>query len=650
MSDSSPELTDKAFRALAEERGSLLFETWWRERKSVIEDKIFVLFDDNGVPHSVGATVFSDLYKWTMMPVMRLLQSLKGKITVAFGIDLRDEGMREALRRDHATKNRVLINKIHEALKSLELRQFDTEVFTEVLKGPRANIFEPGTVEAICFETGKTRTLVDAGGVKDYGIKYVRTPADENKITITFYYDPNAEYAPEQKNDDGSLKKAAEKGVHFIEVTGPWHRVTWLETSVMQCVYEAKLRHDLETASPRITYMDWLRNALLRCAESVAYTQLLQEKNPSFKPALFTGRRTGGLLFLMLQNLFFADHFKQFMPPAAGGSIVVPNSIALPTATDALGTSSVDCWVLLRKMGFPCLNPVGTHAHELSMVLSVLYPHLDQNKFNVPITQIIGHYLYYELVWKKTRGPMPMLPDTLGTRAFMKAANLITIEIDGIQHKFLDVIQSGRQDSGKLMDFLRNMIEFGYFNTDGSSKIIAGVLNSMMASEIDSTQALMNAFKAGYGTFGAGGFFGDSEKVWGNPEAKSNSMAVKAVRVSYKDNSLTSYWGIPYMKRNWWNWYEITGYPIKIGDPEERLGATLKEGKLSLDKNLSESVLKSIKAWAANVRAKAVNPRLIDTDGKFAPQSGIPLSTLFSNETGIVREKTILERLWSFFS
>jgi hypothetical protein len=284
------------------------------------------------------------------------------------------------------------------------------------------------------------------------------------------------------------------------------------------------------------------------------------------------------------------------------------------------------------------------------MVLSVLFPHLDQNKFNVPITQIIGHYLYYELVWKKTRGPMPMLPDTLGTRAFMKAANLITIEIDGIQHKFLDVIQSARQDSGNLLDFLRNMIEFGYFNTDGSSKIVAGLPNSMMASEIDTTKTLMEAFKACYGTFGAGGFFGDSKKPWGNSDAKSYSMAVKAVRVSYRDNSLTSYWGIPYMKRSWWNWYVITGYPIKIGDPEERLGATLKEGKLSLDKNLPKSVLRAIKAWAANVRAKAVDPRLIGTDRELAPQTGITLSTLFTKEAGLVRQKTCLESVIGFFS
>ena len=636
MSD-SPELTDPVFRALAEERAPLLLDVWLKTRQAEI-DKINKLFDENSVPHSVSATTFSDLYKVTMEPSMRCLEALKGgNITVTFGIDLRDEGMRAALRQDHATKNRVLINKIHAELTDLEERKFDPEVFSEVLTGPRANIFEPGTVEAICFEDGKIRTLVDAGGVKDYGVKHVRTPADKNKITICFYYDPNAEYAPEQRNDDGSLKKAAEKGVHFIEATGPWHRVTWLETSLMQCVYEAKLRHDLDTASPRILYKDWLRGALLRCAKSVAYTQLLQEKNPGFKPALFTGRRTGGLLFLMLQNMFFADHFKQFLPPAAGGSVVVRNSIASPTATDALGTSSVDCWFLLRKMGLPCLNPVGTHAHELSMVTSVLFAKLDQNKFSVPVTQAIGHYLYYELVWKKTGGPMPMLPDTLGTRAFMKAANLITIEIDGVQHKLIDLIQSARQDSGKLPDFKDNMREFGY-------------VGGMMASEIDSTKALINAFKLGYGTFGAGGFFGDSEKVWGNPEAKSNSMAVKAVRVEYTDSSLTSYWGIPYMKRSWLNWYKITGYPIKIGDPEERLSATLKEGKLSLDKNLPKQVLNAIKAWAANVRAKAVDSRLISADGQLAPETGIPLSTLFTKETGLVRPMSCLEKIRQFFS
>jgi hypothetical protein len=303
-------------------------------------------------------------------------------------------------------------------------------------------------------------------------------------------------------------------------------------------------------------------------------------------------------------------------------------------------------------MGLPCLNPVGTHAHELSMVTSALYPHIDQNKYSLPLTQIIGHYLYYELVWKKTGGASPMLPDTLGTRAFMKAANLIKINVpvkaadgsvvknaDGSiviePKKYIDVVQLARQDSGKLPDFKQNMIEFGYFTPEGASKVVGGMPNSMMASEIDTTDSLLQAFKNGYNSFGAGGFFGDSIKVWGNPNEKSNSMAVKAVRVVYEDNTERDYSSIVYIRKNG---NTITGYPIKIGDPDTLLEPTVKEGKLSLDKNLTSAELAGVKGYAARVRAAAVNPALIDSTGAPAPADGIHIDTIFNIEHGIIEE------------
>ncbi len=629
----SPEqLTDEYLRCKAHIDGKELLNSWLETRNVQIQ-KVLELFDSNGVPYMApSATTFSDLYKWTMMPVMRKLESLKNNnITVTFGIDLREPTMRKALRDDHETTDKKLIKKIHTALKTLESRQFDRRIFDEVLTGNRAEILSQSDINAICMQDGVYRTLVDAGGVKDYNTIYERTPADKDKVTVTFYYKPDAEYSP---------GIPSERGVHFIEATGPWHRVTWLETSMMQCVYEAKLRYDLE--SEGIPYSRWLYGALLRCAKSVAYTRLIQQTKPYFKPALFTGRRTGGLVFIMLQNMFFADHFRQFMSPALGGSIIVPNSIAKGTDTECLGTSSVDSWVLLRRMGLPCLTPIGTHAHELSMVSSALFPHIDQNKYNLPITQIIGHYLYYELVWKKTGGLSPMLPDTLGTRAFMKAANLIKIDVsvkDAAGNnivepkKFIDVIQFARQDSGKLQHFKENMIEFGFFNPDGSSKLIGGVPTSMMASEIDTSDSLLEASNYGYACFGAGGFFGDSEKVWSNPNKKSNSMAVKAVRVTYEDSSSNNYDSIPYIIRNG---NVITGYPVKIGDPDERLLEILKEGKLSLDKNLTSDKLNEIKRYAANVRAKAVNRNY---DGSIvAPVDGIHINTLFNIDSGLVSE------------
>jgi hypothetical protein len=412
-----------------------------------------------------------------MLPVIRQYETLKGNITVTFGIDLREQSMRNAMKNPDG----VLVGLVWNALKGLESRPFDRNVFAEVYAGPRAKLLDkfPGTIDAICGPVGSPRTLVNAGGVKPYNTKYVRTADDADKVTVEFYFDESKNIAEEKETP----------GVHFIQVTGPWHKVTWLETSMMQCVYEAKLRYDLNNNSKGIIpYSQWLYGALLRCAKSVAYSRLVQAEakrmGKTMAPALFTGRRTGGYAFLLLQNLFFGDHFLQNRPPPLGGPFAVPNSLLLtnpdPNVTVSLGTSSVDSWVKLRQLNLPCLLPAGTHAHELSMVGSILYPQLDRNKYNVPLTQILGHYLYYELVWKHTGGPMAMLPDTLGTRAFMKAANLITVvNKDNAVVPFIKVIQTARQDSGELEDFVTNMKEFNYINPDGSSIVISGMPNGI---------------------------------------------------------------------------------------------------------------------------------------------------------------------------
>jgi hypothetical protein len=609
---------DQENRCKASMIGEELLEKWLAARTADgAIDRIVSMFDENGIPYvPPTATTFNDLYKWTMMPVIRKLESYKNNnCLVTFGIDLRDIEMRAEMRRSPE-----LIAKIHQALKGLETRPFDKRVFNSVLQGPRANILTGPDVTAICVQDGVYRTLVESGGVKNYNDKVERTEEEDRlgKVTIKFYYDETKQY------------KNGEMGVHFIEATGPWHRVSWLETSMMQCVYEAKLRYDLE--QKHLTYYDWLYGALLRCAKSVAYTYIVQKKKPTFKPALFTGRRTGGLLFLLLQNLFFADHFNQFTTPAAppaphrfsllariadaagseAGTGSTSGAFAIKNA--ALGTSSVDCWHILQSMGLPCLSPVGTHAHELSMVTSVLFPHVDQNPQNLPLTQIIGHYLYAELVWKKTGGPMAMLPDTLGTRAFMKAANYITVpKADGSRQRFLDIVGTARQDSGKLINFIRNMKDFGY-TVDGTSQ---GQVKAMMASEIDDTSTLLEAAQLNFASFGAGGFFGDSEKVWGNKKASSNSMAVKAVRVKYMADAGRDYTTIGYMRRVGDVVVgfptKVMGYPVKIGDQEDFDHPQLAEGKLSLDKNLPIAELAPIKAYAELVRVSAQNRTVAGT-------------------------------------
>jgi hypothetical protein len=337
----------------------------------------------------------------------------------------------------------------------------------------------------------------------------------------------------------------------------------------------------------------------------------VQKKYPGkVTPALFTGRRTGGFLFLALQNLFFADHFKQFTLPGEPGEITANSKLDnADIATLCLGTSSCDAWDYLRSKALPCLKVVGTHAHELSMVTSILYPMFDNNKDKLPLTQIFGHYLYYLLTGKEK--PIPMLPDTLGTPAFMKAATLVKVG----DVRFLEKIFSARQDSGSLEDFMTIMKKFEY-------------VKGKMASEIDDTLTLLKAAKLEYGSAGAGGFFGDSGKVW-NKDLSNPAMAVKAVRIEYDipDNQIEYYERLNFPHVKLIERRHVIGYPIKVGDPSSMSDPSLNKGKLSLDKNLDSKDIEAMKIWVNDRRVNAYN-----FDIKIVPS--VPITDLINITDG----------------
>ena len=559
-------------RAQAISDGAVIFKSWLKTRSDNIA-KVKRLFNDDGVllndnDKYLSATTFSDLYKWTMLPVIRRLEKCKHNesVIVTFGIDLRDDAFRTAVNSDIKLREAI-----HTSLTKLTMRKFNKQIFTDILVGPLENIIQLDDVASICGNDESPRVLVDRVNPINDISGYNNDDIINKRVIISFY-----------KNEDACYKPG-EKGVYFIEATGPWNRVTWLETTMMQCVYETKLRYDLEKTGK--SYTEWLDDALLRCAKSIAYTRIIQKQFPEFRPALFTGRRTGGLLFLVLQNMMFADHFKQH-GNILNGAI---HSTYIETGFDktyGLGTSSCDSWYILKQLGLPCLNPIGTHAHELSMVTSVLFPQLDYINDGLPITQILGHYLYYKLIGEKTGMPMPMLPDTIGTRAFMIAANCVKVNCNC---KFIDLVKTARQDSGSLTYFKQIVESFGFSGP-------------IMASEIDTTSTLLMAANLQYSSFGAGGFFGDSEKVWSDKFIPSNSMAAKAIRVQYTniDNNNSKYHNVPYIKL--FPGYVI-GYPVKIGDPANATNIDLTGCKLSLDKNLAPDILEEIKQYLEGIRS-----------------------------------------------
>ena len=429
-----------------------------------------------------------------MLPVIRHIETCdKFKdvpIHVTFGVNIRDEDYRKKLSNNNKN-NKSLANKVRESLEKLKDRKFDRELFNKIIENKNLKISDD-TINLICGPKGSSRSLID----KVVDNKYIPNKNEKDEVIVSFF-----------KDKDIKLDKEIR---YYIEATGPWHKVTWLETTLMQCVYETLLKDKLEKEGK--SYSTWLFEALTRCVKSVdAINELTQKHLHPFKGALFTGRRTGGYAFLLLQNLYVKDNYKE-----------------------CLGTSSVDAWNKINKLEQEgrSLIPIGTHAHELSMVLSALLH--EANSDTYPITQIIGHYLYYLYSNDSNDEKIPMLPDTLGTEAFMNVASKITINTkDKSEKPFMEIIGSARQDSGNMDNFVKIMDKYK-FN------------GSIMASEIENTKSLEEAYELkhsdgsyAYTLFGAGGYFGDSEKAWNNSK-KNISMAVKASRifVNYEETSI----------------------------------------------------------------------------------------------------------------
>lgn len=458
------------------------------------------------------ATAHNDYYKFTMAPVINWIRdSTKEQVTVTFSIDIRDERLANELLRNR----NGIVDDIISALDKLSQRKFSHEIAFAAAEGKTIAPFWYKNADQILGPAGAPRTLIRAhrpegalstdfyGGTVVYNRQVQLSDVADGEVAIAVF---------EGDTSKGSINSAEPTRKLYVEATGPWGRCSFLETTMMQVVYQVALQHHLRERN--VPYGEWLYEALFRCHLSMTFAK---ESCPRMSGALFAGRRTGHHVFSMCQVLYHSRFYT-----GEGG------------VGKCIGTSSVDAWYTLSKvMRFPGIVPlVGTHAHELSMVFMCLFPVLDRNPDRLPLSQALAHYMYYRLVHQGGPAPMPMLPDTLGSPAFMKAAASVWVHrmengktlTDEPPVRLLSLITSARQDSGSLSDFKRCVELFR----------IAGLTNQglgMMASEIDAKDSLEKAHELGYNTYGTGGFMGDSEKVWPVTETKfSASMAAKAVR------------------------------------------------------------------------------------------------------------------------
>lgn len=480
---------------------------------------------------TLPASAFNDFYKWTMMPVIRRLEKKTGRIQCTFSANIRDKELNAALL-DSAKQDPpgALFQELTNGLKELSQRHFDVPLFQRACDDTGLS-WDAETFREVCG-ADTPRSMVQELDLDPKGTR--RLPTKPSDVLVQAFIGVDVKTGQERL---------------FVEATGPWHRVTWLETSMMQVIYESFFRRRMRERygeEDEHWYAKWLADAFLRGARSV-----LAAGQSKMRGIIMTGRRTGGLALMLLQGMFIHSSLKD----AAGNCL-------------SLGTSSVTAHYWLKDAGVTgeLLPPVGgTHAHELSMVSSAVFAELD-NKAGVPLSQIISHMLYF--LHSRPQGDvrdasrkvlMPILPDTLGSKAFFRTAQHLKIPFG--PHKgdpILSVVGAARQDSGSLEAFASLARSFGFGG-------------SLMASEVEVPSNLMDASALGYNTFGAGGFFGDSEKAW-SKDGSNISMAIK-VLVVHVDGQRTAM------------------DPVKTGDPTA--GG---EGKFEADGLMSSERLEALKA------------------------------------------------------
>jgi len=475
------------------------------------------------------ACAYNDLYKWTMLPVMRAVEAAHEGVYCTVSVNIRDVELRQQLLQS-AQSGTSLFKCVEGEVRNMACRVFDRDRFARVVEERNVPGWDGSTFDLVCGPTGSPRQLAQEVSVQTTGTA-PRLPAKDTVLVQLFVAHDN---------------RLGEDRV-YIEATGPWSLVTWLETPLMQAVYEALLRDKMrrkylqqddaavDEDADAGWYAEWLAEAMIRCVKSTDAT--IKAK---LRTVLMSGRRTGGVLLIMLQEHYHCYQLKD----EADSSL-------------NLGTSNVLAHYWLCDAGVPLkVGPSGTHAHELQMVIGALLADLD-DAVGCPLSSVVSHALYFYLSLPRgnTKEParkplMPFLPDTLGTEAFMKTAAELVVP-HGIQKNepLLDAFGTARHDSGDMATFKKVCQTFGF-------------KGGFMASEIGSAEDLQQASNLNFVAMGAGGFFGDSETSW-DSGSKSISMAAKMLRV---------YAG-PELART-------SSHPMKTGDSTGKFEA---DGLLSIE-------------------------------------------------------------------
>jgi nicotinic acid phosphoribosyltransferase len=387
----------------------------------------------------MDSTMANDFYKWTMALTFSSIVEKHGPQMVKFLVDFRTPRVSQMV-----MKSPELQQKIRNALSSLASRPHDKATLTSI-PNPKVREF----FESMC---DLPDTLADPL-IRDRTVNLSEMGPD-SKPVIAFYIGSDC------YGNVGPI----------IEICGRHEYASWLETSVLQVLFEITRRED--NLARGISEVDSLFESLYRTHLSMIATDA---KPASLETVIYmAGRRTQGPLFLLLANLYLDQLSVKFK-----------------------GTSSVWAWNILTnvlRIQLKKFVPMGTHAHELSMLLGGM----GFGKYG----QLVGHYLYWLNHIYGTKAPFLALPDTFGTKCFLEVGKRIYVKLpDGQIVPFLSLIKGFRQDSGSISEFV---------------ELVRSVIPEaeVLASEIQSLADLEEAVRAGCFALGKGGFCGDSEKAF----------------------------------------------------------------------------------------------------------------------------------------
>lgn len=509
----------------------------------------------------INAFFANDLYKLSMAPVIHHVTFDNDGCVVQFKVDLRTfSAFNEALKTQYVMNpGSTFATDLVRELDKLKERMFDSAMFESYVNVPYNQDADPPVprwkdpAQFIYPIVGRNLTATSR---KDEIIEFYNNITGAELTDADFHGDTiilNCIPVPKDPNQQCPVVLSVffEPGAESpdIRATGFWPWCSWLETPLMQCAYEVMHQQYLKVIMPNEpsikesgrsnTYGAWMAESLFRTFTGINF---LQKTEKPIKVALFSGRRTGGALFNLLQ-VYLWNMFDTPGTPVKGGR--------------NLGTSSFWALKTLKDLGHECqILPSGTHAHELSMTLNVLYgDELDIYDKGFVGSQVLGHLLYKELSAGKTA--TPMLTDTVGSFSFSNTATQL-IDYQTSKPAFCS-FTSARQDSGELEDYAMLM---GFYADKAKC-----IRPALMASEIDERDKdFQKAIKVqynkitdgqfdGYTLAGVGGALGDSEKidamlVFGMPFDKNihfaASEAAKITRV--------------------WGGNRKSGYTLKTGD------------------------------------------------------------------------------------